>query len=138
MEKQELRIGNLVMFYKSMVHEPLIGTVTSIDNYEGEYKVWIPEFSQDIMLPITALKSIKLTEDWLLKFGFTSKWSDGKSRKEYDFKGLYFYHYKTPKTESVQYESGQDVIKIKTVHQLQNLIYALKNIELTLIPTLNP
>lgn len=116
---QELRIGNLVLDYGMVVpvNHLMLSRLVGIEN-EGKKCI--------------NLSPILITEDWLVKFGFVSDWTDGKTRKEYSIKGMYLFHYKSGKIESVQYESGQNLIKIKTVHQLQNLYYALTGEELTI------
>jgi len=71
-------------------------------------------------------KPIPLTEDWLLKFGFEKKGS--------------FYRIKNSRfVEVIMHDEGIDVTNysvllphIKSVHQLQNLYFALTNEELTI------
>lgn len=142
MEAKELRIGNLVTdeFYDSF---KIVIEVKSINNEginlivenDGEYpemaSYWIePEYTFDKLRPIP------LTEEWLLKFGF-----EKDSVNDYnlcvtihgnifltafsdDYKTVYLYQ---------NYEMATDyAAKVKYVHQLQNLYFALTGEELTI------
>lgn len=72
---------------------------------------------------VKTMNTIPLTEEWLLRFGF-----DGSeifknsyilnSVEIYIQDGLYWYDF------------GNDRVEVKTIHQLQNLYFALTNKEL--------
>ena len=67
-------------------------------------------------------EAIPLTEEWLLKFGFTF------SDMIYSFDGFEILDLK----QGLEFYNHDYPIKIKYVHQLQNLYYALTQTELTL------
>lgn len=76
MLSQELRIGNLVGFYKSKIHEIQYGKIYEIaipenpQALEDIYHATIPEFGST-PIPVAALQPILLTKDWLInKLGF--------------------------------------------------------------------
>jgi hypothetical protein len=103
MKANELKIGNYVL-----------------DNLGGILKIKAISNESNLF----HINGIPITEDWLLKFGFEVYEFDHKS-SQYRYKdrlivirdGFF-----------VDYGSG---VKIKYVHQLQNLIYALTGEELT-------
>jgi len=124
---QELRIGNLVYYYVQ-------------DKIEGDHDVLNTIDYEDLRIIFgngdTDYKPIPLTEEWLLKFGFTF----AKKRKTYriyfhslQFRGIdnkirmnmaddgFFYFYVYNATIHIEY-----------VHQLQNLYFALTGNELTI------
>lgn len=127
MKANELRIGNKVGFYKSLVPELLTGTVTEIAFQENssEYYFTIPEFNPNIPITGDALKPIPLTEDWLLKFGFEKHyhrtiWQKSGFHDIWKIKGEWY----------VKISKHQQYIDY--VHQLQNLYFALTGEELKL------
>jgi len=119
MKASELRIGNFVTtiddkiictsvkgFYGFPVNTGIINHNNSVNDFEY-------------------LKPIPLTEEWLLKFGFEQKngikcWVN--EDVEICFETLANYYRLYPRTN-----------KIKYVHQLQNLYFALTGEELTII-----
>lgn len=109
MEAKELRIGNLVNRDGKNI---VINSGYEIDNYEGQYK------------------PIPLTEEWLLKFGFEIK------LKLSGHNGFYlngFYIIKSNYVFELLIEGSSVILsKIKFVHQLQNLYFALTGQELTI------
>jgi hypothetical protein len=127
MKAEELRLGNLVSNMNPR-HNDSILTIESIgDNHE------VNVFYRKYLL--SELEPIPLTQEWLLKFGFTAKSIQHNFRIESDI--------------DFQISSGQRVIqtnerssfylegygtKINYVHQLQNLYFALTGEELTLKP----
>lgn len=120
MKANELRIGNLV--FLSWEKEP---------EYKG-YRRY--EFSFDLIHSVKHLHPIPLTEEWLLKFGFQARYTIGHSAQ--------YYINENPVTHdwmlSILWLEGDDCPfyknghhKIKYVHQLQNLYFALTGEELT-------
>lgn len=114
MENTELRIGNWVQSRIEIGQK--WDVIVSVNDFIGNYKLFEP---------------IKLTEEWLLKFGFnTSEWDDNTSFR------LMINDY-----NSIVINLEFDYIKIgdlelkniKYVHQLQNLVFALTNEELKFI-----
>lgn len=110
MKANDLMIGNIILNCANGPIEILNGEDVSIicDN-------------------IHKYKPIPLTEEWLLKFGFEKGFNEEPSIREkgwfndYIFIGndLYFNHY-------------EGSVKIKYVHQLQNLYYCLTGEQLTI------
>ena len=109
MEKKELRIGNLVSWGLG-VHE---WELYNYNDHDLDYA-----------------KPIPLTEEWLLKFGF-----DEITPKYYvlniDENNSFTYYY-TFSGGFWHFEFEGISIKIKYVHQLQNLYFALTGEELTI------
>jgi hypothetical protein len=119
MKAEELRLGNLVSNMNPR-HNDSILTIESIgDNHE------VNVFYRKYLL--SELEPIPLTEEWLLKFGFTKH-------------GQYSYFYKDDliidKNDlGVFFMCDIDIhVEIKSVHQLQNLYWCLFGEELTLKP----
>ena len=106
MEAKELRIGNWV--YPDM-------------SYPDPVKVCSKDF-----INTEHLNPIPLTEEWLLKFdgnctimkGYPIYFLNPFNIEFYEFKCLFYI--------------GNRSVKIKHVHELQNLYYALTNQELTI------
>ena len=112
MEANELRLNNWVNHCNKEVQ------ITIHDLFD------IAVFEDDVFTPIP------LTEEWLLKFGF-----EEKSKSKNFYLGNFRFHISKP----VNYDGfifcdGYDVItdRIKYVHQLQNLYFALTGEELVL------
>lgn len=104
MEATELRIGNLV--YPDMSYpEPI--TVCSKD-FEDT----------------THLEPIPLTEERLLEFGFDNLGAYGW--------GIGIFHIRFREIHKFYFTIENRIIRIKHVHQLQNLYFALTNEELTI------
>ena len=112
MEKNEMRIGN----YIKTKSEGIIPIERGWQIDEGEETEPIP-----------------LTEEWLLKFGFYfdlktdydgywKKYKEGFEIRIYKFEDYFEYGW----------QLGHDPIKIKYVHQLQNLYFSLTGEELTI------
>lgn len=104
MEAHELRLGNLVKHKEDKeVIDATIGTLCNIELYEP----------------------IPLTEEWLLKFGFEKKSFDmnmGKFKLTASTRII-----KEDKLGAFHYKKAG---YISTVHQLQNLYFALTGTEL--------
>lgn len=111
LKASDLRIGNYVNYLDEVIQ---IANISRADKLEG-------------------VKPIKLTEDWLIRFGF---------EKDSEFRQIHLNILGRLSFEMVnddlylQYNETKDrgilFNKIKTVHALQNLYYALTNEELTI------
>jgi hypothetical protein len=123
MKAEELRIGNLVyitdetysMFYKQETEI----NIHNLMYLSGETKEPI-EFS---------LEPIPLTEEWLVKFGFNILLTEKESilyRKNSQDVNVH------PIGGFTYGVRGVPVVKIKNVHQLQNLYFALTGEELAI------
>jgi len=131
MKNTELRIGNLVD------HNYGISTVNMIRGndiglYDSGLALW--------GTTIDKIKPIPLTEEWLIKFGFGKSlgYDFGNSLKQVHY---FFWHgvciifsdefwYSVKKYDGGTSENYEPEIEIKSVHQLQNLIFALTGLEL--------
>jgi hypothetical protein len=118
MKANELRIGNLV-FADLYGEKPiLVESICSIN--EDIFNSTTGE------IPISSLKPIPLTEEWLLKFGFVNNFLTTKGILfEIGHVGSDFVN------NEITLRINQVLsLKIHHVHQLQNLYFALTNQEL--------
>lgn len=121
MKINELRIGNYVLIpdhEKKVYYERTIVCIG--DNC----------FSEDY-------KPITLTEDWLFKFGFEETTKEDYIDGLYIRRGIRDFGFSINKETmcycDIDYEGTiSDNIQIKYVHQLQNIYFALTEIELTI------
>jgi hypothetical protein len=116
MDAKELRIGNLIM-WEGNHHK-----ISSI-NSNGFVSITKKNLEPSRFL-IQKTKPIKLTEEWLVKFGFEIDWI-------ISHKDEYFNLFQ----ESENYYYSADMhhytsVKMMHVHQLQNLYFALTGEEL--------
>jgi hypothetical protein len=121
LEANDLRIGNLVNRYfekkydfgSSMEWQPI---VFNLDDFK--------------LLKCFKHKPILLTEEWLLKFGF--EWSI--QHQAHYLSGFDFViDICTDYSRVIKYRrSGEVITRIKHLHQLQNLYFALTGEELTI------
>ena len=125
MKANELRIGSIV---KSLVndeefsivedigHRASLGHYVSLNNQHSG--VWLVHQERELIL------GIPLTEEWLLKFGFVLEngWFKKNRLLLFNINNNYF---TTLSKEIVS-------VNITTVHQLQNLYFALTGEELTM------
>lgn len=126
MQASELRIGNLVDYYGSMV------TVNSINDTDVGFSDYIP-----IDYPLLdEIKPIPLTEEWLVRFGGKL---DDLETDCYPLSSLTldYRFYKSTCLDGSFYWTCDKILGdtyIQHVHQLQNLYFALTRTELTLNP----
>jgi hypothetical protein len=123
MTASELRIGNITS----------MGVVCSIeDNF---FRVLDSE-GDTFKNTWADIQPIPLTEEWLFKFGFIT-WDSKQIYNEWylNFDGVLKYkifHSKYTGVETFTMPHGDKPIKLKSVHQLQNLYFALTGEELTI------
>ena len=122
MDARELRIGNLM--------ELPNGEISKVTGFTENGKVWFvrePKH-EECALKINQVKPIPLTEEWLFEFGFIDDFSkDFRVRLIGHRLGDFFI------TEKMKLlTSDINSVKIKYVHQLQNLYFALTGEELTI------
>jgi hypothetical protein len=116
MKASELRIGNLVQ--TNFKKEKEITDIKLIDFKENFFKLYDP---------------IPLTEEWLLKFGFEMINSSPINYKIYSLKDITFYVIKDSNIELYDKIVYSEQYKhIESVHQLQNLYFALYGEELNI------
>lgn len=120
LDAKELRIGNFVyckIYDKQIKMESFFG----LCNIESRPDLFEP---------------IALTEEWLIKLGFT--WSiahQGFFKKDFYYVIDFYETY--PKVEGCiaflnkNHRNGEKLLSVKYVHQLQNLYFALTQSELT-------
>ena len=151
MEAKELRIGNLIGFNNHLEPQKII-TVTP--RWFSSLAGGRPEQEQaDINQELNAYWSgIPLTEEWLTKFGFNSKYKSVHVQWHRNYgpgvvsKGLTWYgsfyiqqvsdvdddNNQIEQKQEFYYYSSEVQIDVKTVHQLQNLYFTLTQEELTI------
>ncbi len=125
LKSNELRIGNFISH--ETWGENVVMEVKEISQYRAYLEVdtgYIADFN------LNEANGIKITEDWLLKLGF-----------ELEYKSNFTIKYTMPDA-SIGYDWGKmegwsfryfgDKLKCEYVHQLQNLVFALKATELVL------
>lgn len=122
MDARELRIGNIL--FNGNVCEITEDDVSVFDGYQ--------KWKQSRMRE--GFEPIPITEQWLINFGFEITYSS-KFRLKFDHNskhefGFDFSH--TPNKSMEGFRFYGKYIKIKYVHQLQNLYFSLTNEELKL------
>jgi hypothetical protein len=119
MKANELRIGNLT--YRIEVKNKNNTVIDDITIYDMER-------IQEVNDKTFTYEPIPITEEWLLKFGFTYI---GMQEEWFIFK---LKSIRICKTEYLgfifNFDEGEDYVEIQHVHQLQNLYFALTNKEL--------
>ena len=114
----ELRIGNFVnrLYESGSITDGVYQYTVCVDTFCFNNELGEPLF--------TDLFPIPLTEEWLVKFGFTG-WDLGYYTLLMD-RGVFF----------ILTEDGMTIISrnVKYVHQLQNLYFALTGEELIFTP----
>lgn len=121
MKANEIRIGNLILFSEN-------GTVFTVDGI-GETGFDVHDEIENTWIESETFEGIKLTEEWLLKFGF---------EKVDHIHGYSFYTLHKSKVNKCNLDvyddktlfMGYHVSHCKYIHQLQNLFFALTNQEL--------
>ena len=118
----ELRIGNLFIEENSNKIIEVIGLDKKTVVFSGKF------------LYQWQAKPIPLTEEWLLKFGFENVHTDWFYKDIVKTNSYQFCFNICLSNGKITLDSGFDensIIKLKYVHQLQNLYFALTGAELT-------
>ena len=126
-QANELRIGNLVERFDFQVLNGI-----DLPRKWVSYEILSVDIVEVTMFP-DHYRPVTLTEEWLLKFGFEVTY-DSDFRKKFDHNEFTEFGYDIPKTQDKSMEGFRyygRYIKIKSVHQLQNLYFALTGTELT-------
>jgi len=134
MKAKEFRIGNLTLAKSPEKTEWIEGHPVDIYNL---YYLLYPKSAGAI--PID-MKPIPLTEEWLIKFGFlndgvTFKISTSRIRLIlFKINSANEYNNNCNEFTATVYQSKQsiEICRVKHVHQLQNLYFALTGKELTI------
>lgn len=118
---KDLRLGNFINYDCE--------TVKVLALSENSIKFKNDEIEGFEMFPSELYNYEKLSEEWLLRFGFEEK---SKSQNFY-LENFRFHISKPANYDGFIFCDGYDVItdRIKYVHQLQNLYFALTGEELT-------
>jgi len=133
MKSSELRLLNLVE-YPNWNNDGSKAYFKIRDIYFDDGRIGLTNGS--IIVPgskLEYLKPILLTEEWLLKFGFSKR--DVLSSVLYDMKNPRFSIYLNPpidKSNKWNILGIEKNINIQYVHQLQNLYFSLTGEELTI------
>ena len=124
MKAEHFRIGNLIYIGNRAI---------KIGMMHDEHFSFLSDNQWNPMLPYKRIEPIEITDYWLLKFGFEETYNSN-SRIRYDH-SFNFIGYDFSKNEDKDMEGFRfygKYIKIKYVHQLQNLFFALTGEELEL------
>ena len=128
--ENELRIGNWVEHDDSWCYRGEDVTV-----FQWETSDWYA--LGECTLFLESIKPIPLTEEWLVKFGF--EWSvRHQAYKKARFVYVIDFYKEHPQYENSacflnrEHRSGDCLVCLEYVHQLQNLYFALTGQELTL------
>ena len=139
MEAKDLRIGNYVgaiLNEDSQNFFTVIETGETMKCYEGLSTVDVIycERYNTGFWNIDYFEPIPLTEEWLLKFGFEEDSCNYYKIIENQEAVLYIDKLDMTFAYGYPYECSGGDLKLKHVHQLQNLYFALTNKELTIKP----
>lgn len=133
-EARELRIGNLVKLYRKPEDQEMTTHEIYGIPFIDEWNSYCVELTDGFVCAVGGVCGIPLTEEWLLKFGFTKKIESetltvfwiGHNKLTHD----YLFEVKHIEGYPFFYRNGTHAIHY--VHQIQNLYYALTNQELTI------
>lgn len=139
MKSNELRIGNLV---ETDFSEGNIKTVVEIKHKMASVKYIRTDTNEphQSMVDYERLVPIELTEEWLKKAGF-EKDDTGVDMFDQDYYEWYQKEFPTigvlcqSSDKSYLFDENTDTIRIKYVHQLQNLHFAICGEELVFSST---
>lgn len=121
----ELRIGNYILDDEGIIIR--VNQIAEPDN--KQLTECINGFNQNML---AACNGIPLTEEWLVKFGFT--YWDGRNYYYNDLLGFYFYKKGKRRLSMTNLVFDAHVNKrLDYVHQLQNLYFALTGGELIIV-----
>jgi hypothetical protein len=116
----ELRIGILVMdFEDSQKYHPIECIYLNMHD-----RYWVSYRDNSIKCSVESLEPIRLTEEWLLKFGF-EEWDKNAWQKSFALS-------LNKINDIFCYNNNSINVIIKYVHQLQNLYWCLCGEELKL------
>jgi len=121
MKANELRIGNYVRIKED-------DGSNVITRFYDDRKIWV-NISEDASstFRFSELEPIPLTEEWLVKFGFTLMKETEYTINTFELNGVRIWNKKGDFTQLI-YDT--DKIELKYVQELQNLYFALTGKEL--------
>ena len=123
MKDTELRLGNWVMHGNTWCHRNENAGGGGYFEFQWEYKDWYG--LGESTMNIDDVEPILLTPSWVTAFGL-AKWKD---KNIWTKKGVMIYSHSK---HGICYGKAASRTKLKYVHQLQNLYFALKNEELNI------
>jgi hypothetical protein len=125
LKPQELRIGNLLYFPFTDENVEVLG-INAHENSEGIYNtISFKKNSNLYCEPILVLEPIKLTEEWLEKFGyFDTETPNNFTKNPFTIDEQTFWNCKG------MFIDDKNGVYVKYVHQLQNLHFCLYGKEL--------
>ena len=138
MNKNEIRVGNIVKYYAK--EDPIV----ILDITTGKKKKWFDgyvRYKENSKVSIVCIKGIPLSKEWFKKLGFIEYENEYDTTYEIEIKD----GYKLESVKSLTYTSfllreinnvtGDQLFflphNIEYVHQLQNLYFSLSGKELT-------
>lgn len=128
MEAKELRIGNFIFDEGGIVKE--VEGISGKGSIHEEIRLIFFKDQQHSNFS-RACKPIPLTEEWLLKFGFEKRGDFLHKDLLNDWTKIYF-NLSHGIICELSINRHSCVIKCESVHQLQNLVYAITGEELTI------
>jgi hypothetical protein len=125
MEIKELRIGNIILF--GNIEAEVLGTCgdAAIIKYNNKIEDVV------IKLMLQAISPLGLSEDQLLRYGFALMSESEYTINTYELEGFQLWN-KNGDFSEIVFLTNRDSVIVKSVHQLQNLFFALKGKELTI------
>jgi hypothetical protein len=140
MKARELRIGNLINgiyhayddgINDDIQNETICKVVTLDASGNGDYPIYV--YSDEDIEHFSDFEPIPLTEEWLIKFGFSREAKIGGDGIEFR---VYHFDVLTFNTNHLWWYKCQPMndTPLEYVHQLQNFYFALTGKELTLKP----
>jgi len=125
MNIKDLRIGNTVLFATTEAEVLGINPESIVYRYNDS----VGNITRECLLQ--GIAALKLTKEHLRRFGFTLMNESEHTLNTYELDGFQLWDKKGDFSE-VEFLTNRDSILIKSVHELQNLFFALKGKELYL------
>lgn len=126
MEVQELRLYNLLQYENDVV--PVVGL--NLEKDKNLSLIQIQQGNSKIHVHSQQLKPIRLTSEWLSKFGFKESYRSD-SRIRYDLPNFGKYDFDLSKDKILEgFLYFGNYIRFHYIHQLQNLHFVLTGKEL--------
>lgn len=130
MKPTELRIGNIVQG----------GTILELHE---NHAIVSGGFSGSHVEKYYDMVPVKLTEEWMIRFGYTKQQGKGFDADHYTHRTsrLYIHYYKSLTSDDFAWDcyrnEGGERIWIESVHELQNLHYQLERKEIEFVINVN-
>jgi len=129
MNVNDLRIGNLIKPIPNEKEE-IINTISYVEGVTNDGFIFTNGFRLGYYSDNEDFEPIQITEEWLIKFGF-------KKSAESEWYNLPYFQIEIVVDKNNDFTfcvANNFVIKhVKYIHELQNLYYSIKGIELQLI-----